>query len=270
MPGYSRRHARRWIWALSLCSVAACAAVFTASSRSTSTIDEISTAIGERETFSLTGGVQILLNTHTRIRTHTTRTAHEITVAYGEILASVPPPADREYAALPVVFHVRGVDVETSSAQLRIRMDVGGAMIVDVLSGSGVLRSVSSQQVVHLGSGESAQLPDGEVIIVTRYESERMKRVLSWQDGDVWLSGDTLEYAVAEFNRYNLQKVVVLDRELSQFRISGRFETTDVDGFISGLERTFGIRALVVRSGGAGASTVLLLPPEVEAGRQAM
>jgi ferric-dicitrate binding protein FerR (iron transport regulator) len=47
--------------------------------------------------------------------------------------------------------------------------------------------------------------------------------------------------------------------------VGGRFETTDVEGFVDALQHLFGVRVLSVRSGGRGASTLVLLPSDRDA-----
>jgi len=225
----------------------------------------VSTDIGERGSVELSDGTKLVLNTNSRVRA--SRSSRKVVVERGEVIADVPPPsAAREYSDIPVVFGVADVDVEAPpAAQLRIRLDDEGVVRVDVLAGESVLRPMSPKQMIELLVGQTALIKPGDVVVVTEFEPSRMQRELSWQEGEVWLKGETIQEAIAEFNRYNRQKLIVLDERLARRRVGGRFETTDVEGFVGALQHLYGVRVLSVRSGGKGASTLLLLPSEQDA-----
>jgi transmembrane sensor len=225
----------------------------------------VATQIGERGSVELPDGTRLVLNTNSRVRAN--RASRRIEVEQGEVIADVPAPhTAREYSNVPVVFGVAGVDVEApAAAQLRIRLDDNGVVLVDVLAGESVLRPMSPMHVIDLLVGQTALIKPGDVVVVTEYEPSRLQRELSWQDGEVWLKGETIEEAIAQFNRYNRQKLVVLDQRLARRRVGGRFETSDVEGFVGALQHLYGVRVLAVRSGGKGASTLLLLPAERDA-----
>lgn len=225
----------------------------------------VTTEIGEHGSIDLPDGTRLLLNTDTRVRAN--RASRRVLVEQGEVIADMEPSADvREYSNTPLVIHVAGVDVEaTAAAQLRVRLDRDGAVIVDVIAGATVIRPMSPQQVVDVIAGQTARIEPGEVIVVSAFEPSRLRRELSWQDGEVCLEGQTLREAIEEFNRYNRQKLVVMDETLARRRVGGRFETTDVEGFVDALRHLYGVRVLAFRSGGRGGSTLVLLPADQDA-----
>lgn len=51
---------------------------------------------------------------------------------------------------------------------------------------------------------------------------------------------------------------MIADNSLAQFRIGGGYKATNPVGFARALEATFNIRAVSVRSGGRGASVIVL------------
>jgi transmembrane sensor len=248
----------------------------------------VSADIGKRVGASLSDGTDLVLNTATRVRANVNAGSREIVLEQGELLADVKLALAKEYSALPVVLRAGDVDVETITGTLRIRVGRGGETIVDVLNGASILRpafrsrfnqlqaaghstiaeqlgasntSAASFQPVKLVAGQSAHVRSA-TLIVTSFEPAQIERALAWQEGQIVFGGETLSEAVEEFNRYNRQKLVVADAGIAKLRMGGRFETTDVEGFVSALQNTFGVRAMVVRSGGAGASMIVLMPPE--------
>jgi transmembrane sensor len=225
----------------------------------------LSTQLGRRDSVKLADGTQLVLNTESRVRTD--HISHRIVLERGEVIAALPPlPTVPEYTDCPLVFDVGdGVDFQaTAASQFRIRKDANG-VVVDVLAGQGVLRPISPPQMIDLIAGETALIRPGDAVMVTEFEPSRLERQLSWRDGEVWLKGETLQEAITEFNRYNHQKLVVWDKGLAGRRVGGRFETTDVEGFVDALQHLFGVRVLAVRSGGRGASTLVLLPSDRDA-----
>ncbi len=63
-------------------------------------------------------------------------------------------------------------------------------------------------------------------------------RRLSWRNGELALNGETLAYAVAEINRYNARKLVLVDgpapdgaRPLARETLVGYFRTTEPENF---------------------------------------
>jgi transmembrane sensor len=268
-PQISREFPGRWRWiaALTLLAVLcggigwlASNALRARSVRKTPSAPEtvVSTDIGERGSAELADGTRLTLNTNSRVRAH--RDSRRIVVEKGEVVAVVPPSsAVREYSDLPVVFDMPGVDVEAAAAtQLRIRMDADGV----VLAGESQLKLLPPQRMIEMIAGQTALIKPGDVVVVTEFEPSQLGRELSWQDGEVWLKGQTIEEAIAEFNRYNHRKLVVLDKQLAARRVGGRFATTDVEGFVNALRHLFGVRVMAVRSGGRGASTLVLVPED--------
>jgi transmembrane sensor len=213
----------------------------------------LSVPIGERGAISLPDGTDLVLNTGARVRANMQEHSREVVLEQGELLADV-----KEYSAVPAVIRTGHFDLETTGAKLHIRIERNGVTTVDVLSGASVLRPTRHAQPVKVIAGQTALVGD-ETLIVTAFEPEKVVRALAWQDGQIELQGETLEEAVAEFNRYNRRKLVIVDSTLARVRVGGRFEATDVDGFVSALQNMFGVRPVAVRSGGAGASVVVLM-----------
>lgn len=61
-------------------------------------------------------------------------------------------------------------------------------------------------------------------------------RSLAWRNGKIYLAGDRLDVAVAEFNRYNRRQLVVGDAAIAGERLDGVFRTDDPEGFAKAVE----------------------------------
>jgi transmembrane sensor len=56
-------------------------------------------------------------------------------------------------------------------------------------------------------------------------------------------TGDSLEKAVAEYNRYLTHKIVVTDPASKALRVRGRFDTHNSKEFLAALKTSFNINA---------------------------
>jgi len=57
--------------------------------------------------------------------------------------------------------------------------------------------------------------------------SADIERSLAWREGRIVLEGETLQEAVAEFNRYNARKLVIADPDLAAEKLVGQFRATE-------------------------------------------
>ena len=97
------------------------------------------------------------------------------------------------------------------------------------------------------GSGQLVPLP---ISLGDRGDS------VSSGDGQLHFNGETLADASNEFNRYNHLQIQIADAALGSMRIGGSFSANDVESFLAGLQKDFGVE--IVRSGD---SDIVLLRP---------
>ena len=68
---------------------------------------------------------------------------------------------------------------------------------------------------------------------------------MSWRSGVLMFRDRSLADAIAEFNRYNMRKIVIRDPALAALKIEGNFRATNVEAFVRLLESGFSVRAQV-------------------------
>ena len=97
-----------------------------------------------------------------------------------------------------------------------------------------------------------ALLTPGDVAIAVankisvRHTSQKILTLgLSWRHGALVFDNTSLADAVAEFNRYNSQKLVIADPSVADLRIYGTFRADNVGDFTQLAEAVFGLRAAV-------------------------
>jgi transmembrane sensor len=117
---------------------------------------------------------------------------------------------------------------------------------VGVSDGAKMLRTVAAGYGAAIRGGVAETNHLGEAIIRQR---------TAWQEGVIELDGDTLEQAIAEFNRYRRAPIVLSDNRLAALRVGGRFGTSDSKQFIDAVQQSFPIRMIANNDG-----SILLTP----------
>lgn len=208
------------------------------------------TALGEHTQVQLADGIDFTLNTSTRVIASLEGTTHVLDMQEGEMLLNVSG-GSRGRSLL----RVGDLELEPTAAQVRVlaRRDVDGARRIQMISGEGVVRilqtrvGISSRSgflPVVLTAGEALRAR-GNVLMKESVDRATLDGHLAWLNGEVFLQGESLADAAAEFNRYNSRKLVISDGAISSLSIGGRFNATDVDAFVKSLQKAFGIRVVI-------------------------
>jgi transmembrane sensor len=199
------------------------------------------TAVGERRLVVLEDGTRVELNTDSRIVVRYRRGERQVKLVRGEALFEVAPDASR-----PFVVTARDRRVEAESAAFNVRLQPKAVQVI-VAKGDVDIADTSPFG----GSDDEAHLAAGVVGVYGEkggvaqpLERARIDQALAWRHGQIALNGQTLESAVAEFNRYSAERqLVVADPAISGYRLGGYFGVDDMDGFVRALQTTFPVKA---------------------------
>lgn len=190
-----------------------------------------STALGESRRVTLARQLVVQMNTGTSFSVATSPALYEVHMDRGEALFELDKAAEH---SLRIVAGHTAVTARTARFSVRIR----DAQHTDVLVTAGQ---------IHVGTltvreKQLARVTPGSTLIRDLTEAETGRK-LEWTTGVITFSGETLEDAIAEFNRYSARKLVVADRSIRSLTIGGKFRSTDVESFIAAL-RPMGIRRM--------------------------
>lgn len=203
---------------------------------STAATTAYATAIGERRVIVLSDDSRIELNTNSKVLVRYRSGSREVRLVKGEALFT----AARD--GRPFIVRAGDTRLEASDAvQLAVRVG-GDAAAVTVKSGSVSV----DQKATETGSRQSAGFaavygPVGGR--VQRVSTAEIDRALAWRQGAIALNGQTLEQAVAEFNRYNRQRISVDDTAVSGLRLAGYFQSTEPSSFVAAVTNAFPVSA---------------------------
>ena len=202
-----------------------------------------STAVGERKTIKLEDGSAVELNTATQLRTQFSAHRRDIQLVSGEALFHVAKDPAR-----PFVVHAQDAQVRAVGTAFNVRVR---DKLVEVTVTEGVVtvnNAASPAKTLRppvrpVAAGQGAVVGSGAVARLT-LQDEDLQRRIAWRNGLIELRGETLEQAVAEFNRYRTRKLIVADQTLAGLRVGGSFGTGDSERFLAALKDGFHVRTV--------------------------
>lgn len=245
--GVSRRR-RPWVgWSLAagiLVAVVSAGLFYIGAIRNATT--EYVTGLGEQRSILLDDGSMVSLNTESGMAVAYTETGRRITLTHGEALFDVEEDQDRPFW------------VETGVALIRVtgtQFNVyaqNGSTAVTVIEGtvevapraSPAARAIESPDGSQGAAGEMAKLTVGDQAVVksgsvaiAATKIDNLEPVTAWTDRRLVFSETPLSEIVAEFNRYNHQRLILDDATVATLEVSGVFSTHDPESLILFLER---------------------------------
>lgn len=90
-------------------------------------------------------------------------------------------------------------------------------------------------------AGQGLLLPAGAPVVRTT-SAHQVAATLAWQKGEILFENETLGSAVEEYNRYLARKIVVVDRDLANIPVGGRFTSNEPGPFLHALELGLGVK----------------------------
>ena len=217
---------------------------------------EYATAVGEQELVHLDDGSNVTLNTQSRLQVRYSEGERLVVLQQGEAFFSVAKNAARPFVveargsrvqALGTAFNVAlsAADIEVAVTEGTVAVSTGEASAKEGTQ-SAVLAKLSAGEGVRYAPGQH----DGDKFKVN------LEQVTAWQSRKIYFDNERLTDAIADYNRYTKQRVVLVDRQLADQRISGVFNMGDMDSFTFALQQTFNARIVI------NANRVLVLRPD--------
>lgn len=201
---------------------------------------ELETAIGEIRRVPLADGSVASINTNSRIAVALLPTKREVKLADGEAWFQVAHDEAR-----PFVVEAGQVRVRAIGTAFSVRRREGGA---DVLVTEGAVEAWlagSEDRRTRITAGSKSFIASEVPEIAVTSAPADINRQLAWRTGELALNGESLNYAVSEFNRYNRQKLVVADPALGREPLVGYFRTDQPTQFSQAAAKLLGARAVV-------------------------
>ena len=213
---------------------------FSGSSRSAApvhiTAHSYATAIGAKRVVGLSDGSRIQLNTSSKVRTEISAARREVWLDQGEAFFEV---AHREHQ--PFIVHAGDRQITVLGTKFSVRRD-GEKVVVTVLEGRVQLDELKDNRAMRSSIivGGDIAMTAGAATLVTARSEERVESALSWRDGMLSFDEEPLTAIAAEFNRYNVKKLVLEGPSVGAVRITGTFPSDKPDAFARLLRDAYG------------------------------
>jgi transmembrane sensor len=194
------------------------------------------TGLGEIRQLPLSDGSVIAINTQSAVEVAMQPDVRRVTLTRGEAWFQVAHDKNRPFVVSAGRIRVRAVGTAFS-----VRRYDDGA---DVQVMEGVVETWTEGEEslrVKVVAGSRAHVAEYEAPKPVPASAD-IQRSLAWREGQIVLEGQTLDEAVAQFNRYNAKKLVIADRSLAAEKLVGQFRATDPRNFAEAVATTLGAR----------------------------
>lgn len=195
------------------------------------------TTVGGRETLTLDDGTQIELNTDTSVRVALDAGMRKVVLDKGEAFFQVTHNAERPFTVVAGANRV--VDLGT---KFTIRRD-NDRLEVAVMEGSARLEKSNIVNVAPatLRSGDVA-IATANAIDVKKTSVAVLNRETSWRRGVLVFRDATLADAAIELNRYNREKLVIVDPAAAKLTFGATVPAGGTAAFIEVAQEVLGLR----------------------------
>lgn len=206
------------------------------------TSEEYTTRVAEQRVIQLPDGSTATLNTDSSMRVHFTGRKRTIELKKGEAYFSVSKDPKRPFEVTAASSIVRAVGTEFNVALLnrRISVDVTEGVVEFKTLAFANAQLSEHRLSTHIKEGEAIHFNKGDTTL--NLQPANTARISAWQVRKIYFSENTLEEAVAEYNRYSKEKIIILNDQLKYQKISGVFNINDIDAFIFSLEQLLELR----------------------------
>ena len=196
----------------------------------------------------------MLLNTNSRAKVAYSPERRTVRLLNGEAYFTVTPGAERPFivyagngmvravgTAFSVNIKPEGVEVTVTEGSVELNA-LGDYPAKNPTPADNSIVDENIDRAAILKAGQSATVAQ-TIQQVETIEQEQMDMKLSWQEGLLRFSGDSLEEVVAEVSRYTSLSIEIRDPKLHDLRIGGIFKVGEIEKMFEALEAGFGIRA---------------------------
>lgn len=196
---------------------------------------DLATATGERRSFDLADGTQLLLNTDSAVDVRFTAGERLLQLRRGEVFVRSGSDAGNPGPRRPLRVSTHVGMLEAIGTRFGVRQHVAGVLLHVEEGAVAIAPAKDGQQVVHAGQtflvspGGAAQTTDATL------------DATAWVDGALVAKQMRLDDFVGELGRYR-QGWLLCDAGVANLRVSGVFQLDDIDRALAALERALPVR----------------------------
>ena len=186
---------------------------------------DYSTGKGEQRSVILADGSRVTLNTDSALAIHFDDSVRRVELLQGEAFFEV---AKREHQPFVVTAEGRSVRAVGTAFNVQLRPSQTKVELVE-----GIVEIEDGQHRERLHAGQTALIGADHIAVPTASPSANMAL---WREGYLQFDGLPLREAVAQINRYRPGRVLLLNDDLADKRVSGLFRLDALDQALAGLK----------------------------------
>ncbi|MTV36052.1 FecR family protein [Duganella radicis] len=179
----------------------------------------LTTAKGEFRKVPLEDRSVADINSGSHVEVRMTRQKRQVVLKTGEVWVEVAKDK-----AKPFIVEAGEVRVRAVGTAFGVRRYRNGA---EVLVTEGTVEIWSNEGTARkrlLKAGERAYVADFASNISVDRQPKEVERKLAWREGKLVFNNQTLSEAVADFNRYSLKKIIIVDPNLMNKKLVGQYQ----------------------------------------------
>ena len=196
------------------------------------------TAVGERQTITLTDGSTISLNTNSVLKLSANANARLAVLERGEAFFQI-----QHDALHPFIVTAAGHRITDLGTKFIVREE-SDALKVTLIEGRARIETAGNtakSRATDLTPGETV-LASADALSKTMRPVAKLKNEASWQRGVLVFEDATLADAARELNRYNTQKLVVADAGVAKLKFDATIPTNGIQTFTRVAQQVFGLK----------------------------
>lgn len=198
------------------------------------------TGTGERRTLLLEDGSRVTLDTDTRLSVTFSQRTRQLTLVHGRAFFHVAKDPDRPFLVTTPDGIVRATGTQFSvyehNADIEVTLVEGHVVVTP--------HSPSNHRGTAIAMRAGQRLLMGKGYPVPLLESARVNTDTAWLSGKLVFDDAPLPSAIAEFNRYTTDKIVIGDDSLRSIHVTGVFRVDDNRSFVDALKISYGLSAI--------------------------
>ena len=197
----------------------------------------LETSIGEQKTQQLSDGTEIVLNTYSKVRVEYAKNVRRVYLDKGEVYFNVAKQLDR-----PFIVNAVGGQIKALGTAFNVRLLDDEEVVVSLVEGRVAVAPELDAQASILLPGQQAKYHHKDSFV--HLQDVDLEAVTQWRSGQLRFVGEPLNRAIVEINRYTSKPLVILDEGIGEELIDAYFQIDNLDNFLGGLDRLFGIKAV--------------------------
>lgn len=201
---------------------------------------DYATALGERRVVTLDDGSRVSLDSDSEVTVRYTDTARILHLLRGQARFDVAHDVERPFSVLAggekVIATGTAFNIDLSGNGVLVTLIEGHVVVVDEKA-----VSMPSRRQISLESGQQlTALAQKEPAV----EHANIQRVTAWMNGQLIFDNEPLSQVVARVSRYTKVPIAIRDPQVAAMRISGVFNTGDLDGVVDTVTQYLPVRAV--------------------------